>query len=358
VPLIFGGAIPRCVKVNVRRENDKQPHGVSYDPAPRSLPRGSAGGRRSAGPIPGDLGGANGDSCFVANCGAPSIPIFSGDSVAAPILFSNLQIELGDPNNFFDLYLTNSFTVFYGCSLAVTNGDLVFGNSLTLFGLDQLYGFPSGGGIRADLPTLLFGAVDPVAWVGYGVSITDTFTNVLGGKTAGYLVMDETVAAPGSGVLEIGASNSLGATAPASSLTMVDGSVPAVNVLNGTFSMFAGHLLGSTLFALRAVFQTSIARIFNGSINTTGAAPAIIAKAGGEVYLGSNVTGSAVAPALSVDARLGGYVVIGGAPNFGRAVDLDYDVGNGAPQNKTFFGATGVHMFHTDGSIVERITFP
>jgi hypothetical protein len=86
--------------------------------------------------------------------------------------------------------------------------------------------------------------------------------------------------------------------------------------------------------------------------------PAIASRIGGRCQIGGGGTGTLgqANTGLSVRALMCGLITIQTNPNFGRALpDLDWSNGNGADQNKSFFGAAGVHTpISTDGSVIVR----
>jgi hypothetical protein len=97
--------------------------------------------------------------------------------------------------------------------------------------------------------------------------------------------------------------------------------------------------------------------VINTSLSSTGAVGHLIDVYGPcDVYLEGVSGNNSAVGARALGAFHGAAVRINGDPSsLGDAVKTDYDVGNGAAQNKAFFDSANDHLAHTDGSVILRV---
>lgn len=251
---------------------------------------------------------------------------------------------------------------------------------LVLLGIEQADNCPfefgsstvvsSGSEARQDAwvqsATGLFGTVDDQSWAGWGLfkaSGVDPFFLTSGSYFGGVVV---------AGQLSVPGNNS--AALWGSSLDhreSAGASAPSLRV-NGTASVTLG-VTGDTVIigaddavepAVRARFNCDL-RLFNNTfVEQDGAAPALAANRGGQIYLqvpnaGANMAVSSAA-GLSVDAKLGGRVYFEGDPVTTGVFPTGNLDANGTPVTPaTFAGvfpSAGIHTANTDGSAIVRVS--
>jgi hypothetical protein len=225
-------------------------------------------------------------------------------------------------------------------------------------GLDRVDGV-SGSSVTARMPFQHLGAVSLTAWAGWGLtgailpqglSSGTLFAFLVGPGNNGIVFSDRMMVTLAGGSMRQTANRILTIAHPAARFEVFNAADP---VLPELLSTGAGPML--------EVQEGSI--IIGGAarVETTAAGPVFRAWGPGYISISNQVTGQAASGNSFEATRAGhGYIFgIGGAagPAFGRAVDTDYDNGNGAPQNKTFFAAAGSHLPEfTDGSSIVRYT--
>lgn len=264
--------------------------------------------------------------------------------------------------------------VFLGCeksySGASTGWDLAFMNA------------GAGFGARGGFSSVLFTTQAPLSlasgilWLGWGLFQDASESNksvvfvagrsqlVLAGKITNLFVGGEakdsyTQFVGKARVPGTGGSPALLLTAPANlHVGRFGGPQTLVQQQQGNDVIQAGSNVGAGDFG-RASLYIENADLGVGSFGST-----VLIKLLGNVdaVLISTVTGTppVVVPGFgnkAVQASHGARVQLVGAPAIGGGVlESDFDVGNGAPQNKTFFAAVGDGIVHSDGTVIERVS--
>jgi hypothetical protein len=223
-------------------------------------------------------------------------------------------------------------------------------------GLDRVDGV-TGGSVTARMPFSHLGTVSLGAYAGWGLTGAILPQGLSTGTMFAFLV--------GSGNNGIIYADQMNLQLAGGSMRQTAGKLLSIARPDSRFEVFNSgdavlpELLSTGAGPMLECGEGSI--IIGGAarVETTGAGPVFRATGAGYISISNQVTGQA-AMGNSFEALRGGHGLIfniGGAagPAFGRAVDTDYDNGNGAPQNKTFFAALGAHLPEfTDGSSIIR----
>ena len=203
---------------------------------------------------------------------------------------------------------------------------------------------------QANIPAALLGAVSNTSWRGWGLVGSAAALNlaVRGGVATGYF--------GAAGIIG-------GAGREAGYVDWIGGSADAL-IAAGYDNWELGRRDDSTNVKLAdatnvviSAQDNAVVRVGRCEFLASGPQDAIVSSDDAYVRVeGSQATGQAAVGA-TLRAKYGGKIALQDAPaNIGRTPpDTDYDVGNGAPQDRSFFAAEGDHMSHSDGSVITRI---
>lgn len=211
------------------------------------------------------------------------------------------------------------------------------------------------GVVEAVLPNTLFGAPSITAWRGWGMVFSHASGPVVstqGGTIAGYWSTAPTKVFS-TAVGSVGTLRWIGGSCGRLSLTRQSNMCELGVRIDSTKVLIDGT--SSSIFAQQgAQLQVGLVKLVPPSGQN-----ALAVESGAEARVhgaGGLFAAEGESPDVAtVNATHGGRVyTVDGAPTLGRAVGADWDVGNGFPQNKSFFAAGGDHIAHTDGSLVVR----
>lgn len=197
---------------------------------------------------------------------------------------------------------------------------------------------------QANIPVALLGVADENTWLGWGVYLPE-FVNIIHAPYAyGYI---------NGNVLEFlfGQAYLLGGDLK---LLLGIGDVvlslgPSPETTNLRVGPSGG---GFTILLVDGAFAT-LSRVEANGLGTDSALR-VLERAKARVH--GNTTGESAA-GYTVECHNGGYVTLYSPVNLGRAVGNDYDVGNGLPQNKSFFAAPGDSLINdNDTSAIVRVS--
>lgn len=245
----------------------------------------------------------------------------------------------------------NCRLAFYGCEY-----ETLFTRraEIDVEGMPVVVGCDDGGVSEAHLPALL-GITNITQWAGWGfadISAVGSGLGIFGGdmQTNAYVASRLTVRRmrhAGGSILATGTTAAVvvqpSTLGPGSYSTTGFGGVPTKIEQTGTgIGVFVG--------------SDSVAGLASSDI-TTASGDAIFVQGNGSINFSAVTTIGQSATGKSVHCQEGRVIITGGTPVFGDAAALDYDVGNGSPQNKSFFASAGDSMVNlADLSMIKRRT--